>query len=96
MNVKKAYCSNKAKQFQWKFLHNSIFTEHRLHLMRVSNGLCNLCKRERETLFHLFFSCELIQPVLANIEIIINAVIDLLDIGLRNLQFDDSVIGYYK
>ena len=64
--------------------------------MRVSNGLCNICKRERETLFHLFFSCEIIQPVLANFEIIINAVIDLLDIGLRNLQFTDIVLGYYK
>ena len=93
-NIKKAYCLNKAKQFQWKFLHNSIFTEHRLNLMRVSNGLCNICKRERETL--LFFSCESIQPVLANFEIIINAVIDLLDIGLRNLQFADIVLGNYK
>ena len=96
VNIKRAYCSNKAKQFQWKFLHNAIFTEHRLNLMRVSNGLCNICKRERETLFHLFFSCEIMQPVLANFEIIINAVIDLLDIGLRNLQFVDIVLGYYK
>ena len=30
------------------------------------------------------------------LEIIINAVIDLLDIGLRNLQFSDIALGYYK
>ena len=95
-NIKMSYCSNKSKQFQWKFLHNTIFTEHRLNLMRMSNGLCNMCKSERETLFHLFFNCVTIQPVLAKFEIIINAVIDRLDIGLRNLQFADIVLGYHK
>ena len=52
-NIKMSYCSNKSKQFQWKFLHNAIFTEHRLNLMRMSNGLCNMCKDE-ERLFFIY------------------------------------------
>ena len=34
--------SNKEKQFQWKIIHNAIFTEHKLFLMNMSDGLCHL------------------------------------------------------
>ena len=42
-NVFDSYCFNSCKEFQWKFIHNVVFTEHRLFLMGYSNGICNLC-----------------------------------------------------
>lgn len=53
-NQNRSYTSLNAKQFQWKFHLNSIITEHKLSVMGVSNGLCNMCKKHRETLCHLF------------------------------------------
>ena len=55
-----------------------------------------MCKSERVTLRHLFFNFVPIKLVLAKFDKIINAVIDLLDIDLRYLQFADIVLGYYK
>jgi len=49
-NVYSSKASLKAKQFQWKYMHNVIFTEHRLMLMKVSNGKCNICGKNKETL----------------------------------------------
>ena len=47
-------CSNKEKQFQWKIIHNAIFTEHRLQLMNFSDGLGHFCGLEIEDVRHLF------------------------------------------
>ena len=50
-------CTNKEKQFQWKIIHNAIFTEHRLQLMNFSDGLCHFCRLETEDVRHLFALC---------------------------------------
>ena len=42
--------SNTEKQFQWKVVHNAIFTEHKLFLVKMSDGLCHFCKANTETL----------------------------------------------
>ena len=49
------------KEFQWKFIHNVVFTEQRLFLMGYSNIICNLCSNNIETIRHLFFECSKIQ-----------------------------------
>jgi len=49
-NVFDSYCFNSCKEFKWKFIHTVIFTEHRLFLMRHSNGICNLYSCHIETL----------------------------------------------
>ena len=49
--------------FQWKFIHNVVFTEQRLFLMGYSNGICILCSNNIETIRHLFFECSKIQHV---------------------------------
>ena len=46
--------SNTEKQFQWKVIHNAIFTEHKLFLMNMSTGLCHFCQTNTETIKHLF------------------------------------------
>ena len=50
---------NKVKEFQWKSLHNILYTEERLKKMKISNGKCHICQNDNniETLQHLFFSC---------------------------------------
>ena len=58
-----SYCFKSCKEFQWKFIHNVIFTEHRFLLMGYSNGICNLCSNNIETIRHLFFDCSKIQHV---------------------------------
>ena len=40
--------------FHWRIIHNALFTEHRLHLMGMSDGICHFCKRETETVSQLF------------------------------------------
>jgi hypothetical protein len=57
-HVYDSFSSCKAVQFQWKFLHNVIYTEHKLSLMNLSDGKCCICKSHRETLFHLFWECD--------------------------------------
>jgi hypothetical protein len=71
LNPSLSFSSIQAKEFQWKFLHNAINTEHRLGLMGLSNGLCNLCHVARETLHHLFIECIHVKPFLNDAEKII-------------------------
>ena len=40
--LKQIHVSNKIKEFQWKCIHNIIYTEYRLQIMNISNGKCNL------------------------------------------------------
>lgn len=51
----------KAKAFVWKLVQNRIPTAKNLAKkgVMVQNGLCLGCKKEEETVDHLFFKCEL-------------------------------------
>lgn len=88
-----SYASRKARQFQWKFLHNIIFTEHKLNLMMVSNGLCNMCSSKRETLVHLFWECEHIKPIWEQVERLIDVAMESLKITEFSLSYSKVVIG---
>ena len=57
-NVYSSKASLKAKQFQCKYIHNVISSDHRLMLTKVSNGKCNICGQNKETLKHLFWECK--------------------------------------
>ena len=48
---------NTKKEFQWKIIHLALFTEHKLFLMNMSNGLCHFCNVNMETITHLFYCC---------------------------------------
>ena len=54
-NIHNSFSSTKAKNLQFKYLHNTIFTEDRLVYLNLSNGICKVCTQNRETLKHLFF-----------------------------------------
>ena len=68
--------SNTEKQFKWKVVHNVIFTEHKLFLMNMSNGLCHFCKANTETLTHLFYDCAVVNPIIREIEAKINCIFE--------------------
>ena len=59
----------KLKQFQWKSVHNIVYTEVRLQIGNLSNAKCNLCKLENEDQIHMFLTCRKIQTIVEKINI---------------------------
>ena len=57
-------------EFQWKSIHNIIYTECRLNKMGLSQaqGCCHFCKHHLETEQHLFYNCKIIFPVIQYIQ----------------------------
>ena len=87
-------CSNREKQFQWKIIHNAVFTEHKLQLMNLSNGLCNFCKAETEDIRHLFYACPITNAVIRNVQEKINIVLN--ELYSQNLLLENYhvILGY--
>ena len=49
----------KIRIFQYKILNNILFLNQRLYYVKeIDSPLCSLCKREVETIPHLFLKCE--------------------------------------
>lgn len=61
--------------------------------MNISNGLCNMCCKDRETLIHLFWECEKIKPIWVKIQDLINGVAEIIEINER-FSFSKVVLGY--
>jgi hypothetical protein len=78
-------CSNKVKQFQWKCLHRIVFTEQKLKLIRLSNGICTLCGECEESLFHLFAECTYAQHVWKTLSHRTRNIINKLDLSDTNV-----------
>ena len=62
--------NNSVKEFQWKCLHNIVYTEFRLKKMNLSDGKCHFCRSRTnlETLSHLFFSCNTANTIVTEIK----------------------------
>ena len=53
--------STKLRNFQFKLLHRRIVTNSFSHKIAIKNrNNCTFCEVERETLFHLFWSCRVV------------------------------------
>ena len=86
--------SDAEKQFKWKVIHNAIFTEHKLFLMNMSNGLCHFCKANTDTITHLFYDCAIIKRTINEIEDKINRILEA-DTQLKvNLSSAHLVLGF--
>jgi len=60
--------SSKLRVFNFKFLHRRLSTNDFLYKIGLSdNEKCTFCKRETETLFHLFWNCESTQLLWNNL-----------------------------
>ena len=61
MAYKRPFCSTKATKlitFQFKVLHRRLVTNDFLNKIGIrENDICTLCRTEKESLFHLFWSC---------------------------------------
>ena len=56
--------SSKLREFQFKLLHEILYTNHDLHSFRFhENGLCSFCENFEETYQHVFFECNKINEV---------------------------------
>ena len=89
---KKTYIKNKISEFQWKSIHNIIYTECRLNRKGLSQvqGCCHFCKHHLETQQHLFYNCKIIFPVIQYIQ--------TLFFKEDNITFDQQsmILGYDK
>ena len=55
--------------FQYKILNNILYLNQRLYHMKLADSpLCSLCRREFETIFHLFLRCESSKRLWAEIQ----------------------------
>lgn len=89
-NLKMIHIFNKVKEFQWKCVHNIVYTESRLFKMKLSNGICHLCKNRNlsENLSHLFFKCVVTKQIVREIQHLINIInTDILVIEEQNMMF---------
>ena len=54
----------KLRSFQFKVIHNILYTNEKLYKIGYSDTpICTFCKKETETLLHLFVDCEIIMPL---------------------------------
>ena len=72
--LKKIKVTNKAKEFQWKCIHNINYTEQILKKMNLSNGKCHHCqiRDNNESMQHLFFRCPYVKKIIKELEAIFN------------------------
>ncbi len=54
----------KLRAFQFKINHNILYTNEKLHRIKISESpLCTFCNNETETLEHLFVDCDVVANV---------------------------------
>jgi len=59
----------KLRSFQFKINHDILFTNEKLKRVGIKQSdRCSICKKEKETLAHLFVSCEAIKPLWEKVE----------------------------
>ncbi len=86
----KATIYTKLRAFQFKINHNILYTNEKLHKIKLSeSSLCSLCNDEIETLTHLFVDC-------CKVQIIWKNVIEhlLQPFGVTLLTKKDIVLGF--
>ena len=89
-------CSNKEKQLHWKIIHNALFTESRLQLMGMSNGMCHLCKTDTETLCHLFYHCRVSYSLILKVERALNVIRDeFYVLGAIRIQLKHTIYDFH-
>ena len=90
--LNKIKCKQSIIQFQWKCLHNIVYSEYRLQKMGKSDGQCHFCKNEIESLMHLFYRCHKIKHVLDELKHIFNSIFE------KNIVLveENLIIGVYE
>ncbi len=95
MSLNNNFASRKAKQLQWKLLHNIIYTEDLLKKINMSNGTCHFCN-ETESLLHLFVNCNFVNEVWTDIFTLINSVCTQTNIDIVHSSENVKILGNEK
>ena len=80
---------NKILDFNWRIFHGQVLTEKRLFKMKMSNGICIVCKKEIEDIFHLLLFCEHVQYIWNFVE----KVTSIIESNNVNLTVFKKMIG---
>ena len=91
-NLKHSIQGRKQKEFHYKCLHRSIYSEMRLKLMNKSNGVCKLCVSFDETTCHMLYICPSIQQIWLLLEA---KIFELTNIRI-NITVEIVIFGYYE
>ena len=94
-NMKYFKIKNKIIEFQWKSIHNIIYTEFRLNKFGLSQvqGKCHFCKQFFETQTHLFYNCKKIYPLIEFIELLLIRSHIIVD---DNIEEKNMILGFYE
>lgn len=83
--------NNKALDFHFKCIHRAIYTETKLEKMNKSNGLCKLCHNANETICHLLYECDVVNPVWVKLKLFLIDVTQTdLNVNLQSIIFGFS------
>ena len=97
--------SSNLRNFQFKLLHRKIPTNKFLYTIKViNNNLCTFCKKDIETLTHIFWTCEIAQNVWKSLERWLQSRhllpglngIDKLDAVGLNSKPENIYLGFWK
>ena len=66
-NFTNSLTPRKCADFNWKIFYGKVNVGTRLLKMKISNGMCNLCKSQLENLEHLLYDCIFVQGIWKNI-----------------------------
>lgn len=94
--LKNVKIDNKIREFQWKSIHNILYTESRLEKMKKSNGRCHFCQinniHNTESIQHLFFHCSYADSVIKKIISFIRNSNISLDFSIKE---ENMILGIY-
>ena len=80
VNFSNKITPRRALDFNWRIFHGQICTENLLKHMSYSDGLCVLCKEDKENLEHILINCKQVNSVWKNIEVLIRQFIDTISL----------------
>ena len=94
---KDAEVPRKPKEFAWKLFYNQISVEKKLKVMRLSDGVCKICRTSEEDLEHMMIGCENLNIIWARIlpliRLTLPGTIVTLDIFYFGLMTEDRTIN---
>ena len=91
-NIKSTPCERKVREFQWKSVHNILYTESRLNKMKKTDGKCHFCKIHIEDQKHLFYYCEYVNKIIIELDKMLKNVFP----DIETLNEEIMIIGFHN
>ena len=84
----------KLREFQFKILHNILYTNDRLYKMKiVSSNICSFCSSDIETPIHLFYECDITTKLRQEF---VERLGDTFDLKLDDANKKRMMVGFIK